>query len=123
MSSKYAATAQRSLAAITRKGAVVSFGSHTGTPIFDPVTNTWSGGADVVATGRAVQTNNNLEQLVALGLVDNKTVTLLVAASGLTITPSTGMVMSWAGVDYSIDNVDTLAPDGTPILYTIVGSA
>jgi hypothetical protein len=55
MSSKYAATSQRSLAAITRKGSTFTLGTTTGTPIYDPATDTWSGSTSALATGRAVQ--------------------------------------------------------------------
>jgi hypothetical protein len=123
MSSKYAATSQRSLAAITRKGSTFTLGTTTGTPIYDPATDTWSGSTSALATGRAVQIANDLQQVVALGLVAEKTVTLLAAAKSLTVEPKKGMVLTWSdGVSYSIDDVQSVAPDGTPILYTIVAS-
>lgn len=120
MSSQYDAIAQRSLAAIARKGATVSFNTSAG--IYDPVTDTWSGGTSGNALGKAVQTANDLQQLVALSLVTEKTVTLLVAARGLTVTPDRGEHFTWAGVDYTIREVETIAPDGTPILYRVVGA-
>jgi hypothetical protein len=122
VSSQYDAVAQRSLAAIARKGADVSFATVAGTPVYDPITDTWSGGSAATATGKAVQTTNDLQQLVALSLVTETTVTLLVAARGLTITPDRGEHFTWAGVDYTIKQVEKIAPDGTPILYRVVGA-
>lgn len=123
MSSKYAATADRSLAAIARKGSTFTLGTTSGTPIYDPATDSWSGSTSALATGRAVQIANNLQQLVALNLVTEKTITLLAAAKGLTVEPKKGMVLTWAdGVAYSIEDVQSVAPDGPPIIYTIVAA-
>lgn len=124
--SKYAGNATRALAAIERKGADVSFGTTTGTPIYDPATDTFSGSSAALANGKAVQIDNDLQQLVALSLVTEKTVTLLVAAKGLAVAPKKGMVMTWSGLDYSVDDAQVVAPAGTvvdvPILYTVVAS-
>jgi hypothetical protein len=118
----YDATAQRILAQITRKGATVTFPTNTG-GVYDPATDSWSGGTAGTATGRGVQIANDLTQLQALGIVNKTTITLLVAARGLTATPEREEPMSWAGVTYSIADVQTTAPDGTPLLYQIVGVA
>jgi hypothetical protein len=49
-------------------------------------------------------------------------VTLLASASGLAIVPTPGMTLTWAGDTSTVKDVETVAPDGTPTLYTITGS-
>jgi hypothetical protein len=121
MSSKYDAVSGRALATIARKGADVAFGTSTG-GIYDPLTDTWSGGTAGSAIGKAVQIANDETLLAALQLLTRTTVTLLVAAKGLTVGPDRDMPMTWAGVGYRIADVQATAPDGTPILYQIVGA-
>ncbi len=127
MASKYAASAQRALATITRKGAPVTFpGAPASAPVFDEATGQWSGGsgpsADVI--GRAIQIEGDPDRFKALNLVLVNPVTLMIAAKGLPVgVIAPGKPMRWAGVDYTIrDAGDTLAPDGEPILYFPTGT-
>jgi hypothetical protein len=127
MASKYAATAQRALATIARKGAPVTFtGSPASAPVLDEATGQWSGGsgpsADVI--GRAIQIEGDPDRFKALNLVLVNPVTLMIAAKGLPVgVIAPGKPMRWAGVDYTIrDAGDTLAPDGEPILYFPTGT-
>lgn len=120
---KYDAIAQRALETITKKGGPVTF-PGAGTPaVYDPATDTWSGGSSSVATGRAVQIESDPDRFAALKLVLTNPVTLMIAAAGLSVTPAPGMQMTWAGTTYAIKDVDPIAPDGTPIIYTVIGSA
>ena len=119
---QYDAVAQRALAAIAKKGGAVTFPGTGTAGTYNPLTDTWSGGsagADVV--GRAVQIEGDLDRFAALKLVLSNPVTLMIAAAGLTVTPAIGMPFIWAGVRYTIKDKDEVAPDGTPILYTVTG--
>lgn len=121
--SQYDQTSARALQTIKRKGGPVTFtGTSSTAPVYDPTTDTWSGGSaggDVI--GRAVQIKSNPDTLAALGLTVVQTVTLLVAASGLSVRPFPPMPFSWGGVAYVVVISDPLAPDGKAITYTIVG--
>lgn len=120
---QYDAVATRTLAAITKKGAAVLFGVAAGN-VYNPLTDTWSGGTVSFATGRAVEIPGDPNRFQALGLVLTNPVTLLVAAQGLTIEPAPGMSLTWGGVGYTIMNVDRVAPDGeTLLLYTVIAAA
>lgn len=123
MTTIYAPQAASALATITRKGAAVTFPDATGTaPVFDQTTETWTAGTLTDVTGRAVEIPGDPNTYQALSLVQSNPVTLLLAASGLTITPAPGMSFTWAGTAYTVRLVSPLAPDGTPVIYTVVGA-
>lgn len=116
----YTATAQRSLATIKRKGGKITFAGG-GAPVYDPITDQWSGGSATSVVGSAVQVPGDPDRMAALSLVLVNPVTLLVAASGLSIVPQPGGTFTWAGKTYTIKFCEPVAPDGTPIIYTVVG--
>lgn len=123
---RYDATAQRALAAIQRAGSTVTFpASDTGTPpTYNPVTDAFTGGTDGEdVIGRAVQIDGDPDRWSTLGLTLSNPVTLMVAARGLAITPTVGMPFTWAGTDYIVRDVDSEAPDGVPIIFTVTGDA
>jgi len=121
VSSIYDATATRTLATITAKGAAGVFTAGT-PPIYDPLTGEWSGGTLGPVPFRAVQIPDDPARFTALGLILIDPVTLMVAAKSLVTTPTPGMPMLWAGVNYSVKNCEAVAPDGVPILFTVIGS-
>lgn len=112
----------RVLNAITDKGQDVTF-PGTGTPVYDPATDTWSGSGGSDVKGKAVQTRSDPDKLKAANLVLLNPVTLMVAGSGLGIVPEPGMSFSWSGKTYTARLVDPHGPDGTPIYYTVTGEA
>lgn len=58
-----------------------------------------------------------------LGLVESTALTLLMEASSLDgVLPRAGDTVTWNDTDYTVRDVDTLAPDGDPILHTLVVS-
>lgn len=120
--SQYDAIASRALDTITEKGGTITFSRGQTGAVYDPLTDSWSGGSDTPATGKAVQLANNPQKFIALSLTIENAITLLVAASGLSITPVPGDVFGWSGVFYAAKSVESTAPDGVPILYTIVGA-
>lgn len=126
MTADYTDVIADALEAITESGGVVTFpGAIPGTPAtYDEATDTWSGGtAPTDAAGVALQVKSNPDTFRALSLVLVNPVTLKIAAGGLAITPVVGMAFLWADIAYVIKSVETLAPSGDPIIYTVIGSA
>lgn len=119
--SQYTAIAQRTLALIRRKGAAVTFTTVTGR-VYNDTTGTWTGGDPVIATGVAVQSEDDPVRFSALNLTLVDPITLTVAAHGLSTVPAPNMALSWAGVTYTVKNVEAVAPDGVAIIYTVIGS-
>lgn len=119
----YAQDAIDALADIRAAGAAVVFPGAGTAPTYDATTSQWSGGeAGSAVTGYALQLEGDPVRLASLNLVLINPVTLLVAAYGLSVTPAPNMSMTWAGTTYVIRDVQVLAPDGTAITYTVVGS-
>lgn len=121
MPSIYDPVSARALVTITAKGATVTFARAGSGGVYDPVTDTWSGGSDAPASGKAVQIPDNPLRFQALGLTTANAITLLIAASGLSITPVPGDVFGWSGTFYTAKDCEAVAPDGVPILWTVVG--
>lgn len=122
MSNQYDAVAQRTLATIARRGGIVTFPGTGSGGIYDPLTDAWSGAGPADAQGKAIQIEGDPDRFAALKLVLVDPVTLMIAAGGLTVTPSVGKLMTWAGVTYTIKDRDPVAPDGTPIIWIVTGS-
>lgn len=119
---QYDAIAARAAATIAEKGADVSFpGTATG-GTYDWQTDSFTGPGSVDATGKAVQIEGDADRFAALNLKLINPVTLMIAAHGLAVTPVPGMPIVWAGKSYTLKDVDTVAPDGTPIIYVATGS-
>lgn len=119
---KYDAVAQRALATITAKGETITFARGSSGAVYDPITDSFSGGTAANATSKAVQIEDDPLTFQALDLKMVDAITLLVAASGLSITPVPGDVFGWAGVFYTVKSAEAVAPDGTPILWTLIGA-
>lgn len=116
--------ATRVLAAITKHGAEVTFPGAPGGAVYDPATDTWSGGTPGEdATGRAIQKKDDPERFAALGLTMANAITLLVAAEGIAIEPAPGTTFTWAGTTYTATTVEPMAPKGTAIYYEVTGAA
>jgi len=92
---------------------------------YDPVTGASSSSptiSDAYAVAK-VPRGADAERIKALDIVSLKTVLLLIAADGMSVIPAAQDVVAWAGEDYTIRDVATLAPDGgTDILYDVVAS-
>lgn len=110
---------------IVEAGADLLFVAGGGSqPVYDPVTDEWTnpGGTTTSVGGKAVQVAGDPDRYAALNLVLVNPVTLLVAAKNLTTKPKVGMQVAWAGELYTVRDVEPTAPDGTAIIYTVVGS-
>lgn len=113
MTSIYDAVATRALATIEKNGADVVF-----------LADAWKGGAIAAdVTGSAVEIPGDPDTYQKLDLIAVNPVTLLVAAKDLAVTPAPGVTFRWASTVYTVRLATPVAPDGTPIIWTIVGSA
>jgi hypothetical protein len=104
MTSIYDETATDALADIAEAGAPVVF-----------LADAWKGGA--------IEIPGDPDVYQALSLITSNPVTLIVAAWDLGVAPSFGVAFRWAGTVYTVKLATPVAPDGTPIIWTIIGVA
>lgn len=117
----YTAVASRAQATLSRKGGTVTF-SRGGQAVYDPATDTWSGGTVAPVSAPAVQVRSNPMMLLAAQLVITTPVTLIVAGPALGgFVPQPADQFVWGGVTYTVKLVQDTAPDGGPILFKITG--
>lgn len=115
MSSFYARMAATSLRLITKFGQAITLTSVT-TGAYSPAT----GAASQTTT---TQTVRGVEEAYAQREIDGTNVLsgdkrVVIAASGITA-PQVNDICTMAGTDYMVKKVDTLAPGGTPLTYTL----
>lgn len=132
MSAGYATDRADALEMIREAGSTVTFpGAIAGAPaVYDPATDTYSGGTPPTdAFSHAVQIEGDPDRFRALSLVLTDPVTLFVAATftdvagvAVAFTPTIGGPMTWAGVTYTVQDREPVAPDGVPIVWTLTGS-
>lgn len=123
MSSQYTDDIASTAEAIADAGAQVTFTRKTS--IVDeasgdvvPVTKT-----SVTSAIRVRATFRESAKIEAGGLVLAKSIVLAVAAQGMTFDPQESDQFTFAGTTYTISfPVDAIAPDGTPILYRVIGA-
>jgi len=73
---------------------------------------------------RVRATFRELAKMEAGGLVLANSIVLVVAAQGMVFDPKQSDPFTFAGTKYTVSfPVDALAPDGTPILYRVIGAA
>jgi hypothetical protein len=111
---------------LAQAGASVTF-TRTA-QAYNPTTGANSGtatSASSVAIAR-VPRGADVERLRALGLVNQRTIVLVVAGLALgaaNFRPQPNDVVTWAGEEYTARDVSVLGPDGaTPILYFVIAS-
>ena len=108
----------RALALVKRKGAAVTF-SRTTQGGYDAETDTATPSTSTVV-GHAVRVQGDPERYAGLGLVEAKAVTLLFAPTTIDEQPSPGDEVTWDGVEYTVRDVDPVAPDGDVIVSSVV---
>lgn len=115
MAKDYAASATRALASITRSGTDVTITREVAAS-FDPTTGQTTPGADIVATGKGVQTrysNRDIDGTV----IKRGDMRLDVAASGLSVEPEQNDSVEIDSVDWIVVNVELIKPATVPVLY------
>jgi hypothetical protein len=117
----YAAITALAAEALESAGAPVVFTAKGVGRVFNEDTREWEGGVDVTDTGWAVELPDQAERYVELGLTLSNPVTILV--SKLTnLTPAVGMEFQWSGRTYVVKPpVDHVAPNGGPVVSTVIG--
>lgn len=126
----YEAKRRSAAAAIKAKGAAVAFEFDAPGTYDDatgreaaPATSRADGYAvDITGGSREQGTADRIAQLIAGGVALVDPVELLVAAEGLAFEPKGNQRMLWAGKTYIVKESRPLAPDGTAITYTVIGS-
>lgn len=130
MASVYAQDRRDALTEIRAAGAAVAF-EYDVPGAYDDATGREAAPATLRADGYAVDVTaatreqgkaDRIAQLVAGGAALVDPVELLVAAEGLAFEPRPSHRMTWAGKVYVVKEAVPLAPDGTPITFTVVGS-
>jgi hypothetical protein len=112
----------RAASVITKFGAPVTFRGAMIPAIEDPP-GVWSAPVPALEfTGRGIQTSGNPEQIeLSPDLILRNPIIVLVAADGLGGIPMPEMTMVWNGIEFIVNTVKAVAPNGNPIYYVIVG--
>jgi hypothetical protein len=119
MTTVYASDIVNAAADIAAAGTALTFTRNTST--YNPATD-GSTPSTSTSSSVAIGVKSNWQKFQAMGLSISTPQTLKVAASGMTFDPLPGDTFVWNGFVYAVVNVETLAPDGTPILYTVIGN-
>jgi hypothetical protein len=119
--SKYANEHRDALADVQAAGSAVTFTKDTqGTHI--PTTGQSGAPTPASISGYAIQTQGNPKQYEAAKLLETESPTLLFVSSIYAVgqAPSLGARVTWGGKQYKVASVNTLQPDGTPILSKVI---
>lgn len=124
----YATEIAETLADLEEDGGPIVFTAKSAGRVYDEDTGLWIEGVDAVTSSSALQLEDDPAMFAALGLTLRSPVTLMVAAAPLTYPPKptyngVPVRFAWAGDSYAVRSAEPLAPDGTPIYYTVIGDA
>ena len=107
---------------MARHGADLTFPAETART-YNALTNAWTESTTREAvTVKAVKTRSDPDTLTRLSLVPERSITLLVAAKQLTIAIAVRFSFSFGGEDYSVKEVVSRGPNGTPVFYVVTGA-
>jgi hypothetical protein len=125
MATKYQSQIDNALRLIQAKGMPLTLRKATGGGI-DPVTQTDTrtftsqvGVGVNLPTGAVGKESSAKPGTVPAG---RKAAKFLVAAKGLTFPPEAGDEITIGALAWEILSVDSLAPDGTPIIHTVIAA-
>jgi hypothetical protein len=117
--SGYATDHAGALADVRAAGAAVTVvATLPGTHV--PSTGLFTSPTTTTVAGVAIRTRGIPERYAALGLVESEAPSLLFVPDTYGAIPPLGGVLTWGGVDYTVRDVEPLAPDGTAILSRLV---
>ena len=109
------------LADVAAAGASVTFTREiSGT--FDEATGLYSGSSTSTVTGSAVRVRGNPKTYDRLSLKQNEAPTLLFTPTTYGQLPLPDDKVTWNSIEYTVRDIDPVAPDGTTILAKIVVS-
>lgn len=122
----YAPTHARAYAAISRKGAAVTF-TRTTPGTYDPLTETTTPATITTIPGAAVRVEPrsmlDVDRYRALSLVESQAPTLLFCPTTFGSLPKAGDTVVWGGTTLTVRDVNPLEPDGTPIMAHVIVTA
>jgi hypothetical protein len=115
----YAADHAGALRDIADAGTAVTFtknlpGTHA------PTTGTFTTPTTSTVTGSAVRVRGDAQRYTELQLVEAEAPTLLFAPDTYGDLPELESVVTWGGVDYTVRDINPVAPDGNAILARII---
>lgn len=123
MSNTYAADARDAYKDLREDGGPIVFTVQVTAPVPDPTTGTWTPGTTGSLATRAVQLEDNpqeLAQLTARGITVSNPVKLMVAAlsdTGVRWKPANGMPFVWSGDTCVVKSYEALDPAGDGAIY------
>ena len=119
---RYAAEHASALVDFLDAGAAVTFTRTTG-GTYDQTTDTWTAPAVVSSiTGAAIQVKPDTIKYQAMGLIQTEAPTLTFVPTTYGDTPSLDDKVSWGGVEYTVQSVQPVDPDGVAILHKVIVS-
>jgi hypothetical protein len=101
-------------------GASVEFVTDGRT--YNPATDTFGGVYHQPVAGTAISVKGDREQYRDLGLVEAKALTLLFRPATFGEKPPLGSCVTWAGVEYNVNDVLPLAPAGETLIARVIVS-
>lgn len=104
-----------------RKGAAATF-TYTTPGVYDPATDTTTGGATVELPGVGMEIDGDPNLYVALGLIESENPTILWKPTTAGTLPPLGATVVWGGETLTVKNIKRLAMTGTPEAAKIVVS-
>ncbi len=122
----------RASAVIQRFGSPVGFTIPGAELVYQPSTGLWTGTEGTEAySGFGIETKGQADKLASMGLILVNPVVILVDAITLKNiadstkfgVPKTGMIMTWANVQYNVQPVLPVEPNGVPIYFIVWGTA
>jgi hypothetical protein len=103
--------------------------ADAGLPVtFSKVTNEHDAATDTLTpttltvAGHAAQVRSDPKRYAELGLLMTQTITLLFAPTVFGRRPDPGYTVRWAGQDWTVRDVEVVAPDGNAIVCRVVVS-
>lgn len=97
---------------LKKLGTAVTVGSADSGAVYNPSTDSWTGGAVNDIPGFAVEVPGDPEEYQTLELITAQPATLLFVPVTFDSTPALGMGVTWAGTARTVRAVRPIRPDG-----------
>lgn len=113
-------THARVLRSLQGRGAAVRFSAGVTGGVYDPQTDTWSGGQVVAVEGIAVEVPGDLQEYEALEVIGKGATTLTFVPTTFGQAPGKGSAVQWAGRTRTVRAVRPVQPAGQAIAARVV---